>query len=664
MAEPAVDRRPRRESSLAALFRIRVFRRMWAAIAFSSLGDWLGLLANTALAQQLTHSDSKGTQGAAIAAVLLVRLAPDLLFGAVAAAIADKLDRRKTVIAGEVAAAVLYASIAIGYNLIWLYIAQFAIEAAGLFTQPAKQVIWVAIVPKKLLATANQISLMSVYGTVPVAAAVFALLSAAGRVIGGQSTATSDSVNTAIVIALLLNTLSFLVSASTVFLSRADIPVVPDQHEREQGIFSLIREGVAFVRTHPLIRGLYIGIIGAFAGGGLTVGVAQLWVFTLSAGAAGYALMFGAVFTGLAIGLLIGPRMLPGFSRSRVFGLSIGGAGVALVISSVIHDYILALVLATSVGVFAGMAWIIGYTLIGYEVEDRLRGRTFAFVISSVRLMLLATIAVGPLLAGSLGTHDVKIGHTHLLLTGPGLTLLIGGVTTLVVSLYATARSGRTRLRLRDMLRRRLIRGIGRDAGRAGLLLTVDGVDGRATARYAALLADAARELGAVVVETAEPTDSPVGRRVAELLEATGGVEPETAALLSAADRAEHVATVIRPALERGEVVVCDRFVLTSLAVHGAGHGADVEHIRDVNAWSTDALLPDLVLVVTRTDVDDSAEQALLAEAETDPDRCLLCPPEVSGTLPTAVADKLARLLRARRHVLADAADRPGEPAR
>src|SRR4051812_26441438 len=140
MAEPAVPRRQRRESALLALFRIPVFRRMWAAIAFSSFGDWLGLLANTTLAQQLTRGDSYATQGAAVGGVLLVRLAPDLLFGALAAAIADKLDRRKVVIAGEVSAALLYASIAIGYNLIWLYVAQFAIEAAGLFTQPAKQV--------------------------------------------------------------------------------------------------------------------------------------------------------------------------------------------------------------------------------------------------------------------------------------------------------------------------------------------------------------------------------------------------------------------------------------------------------------------------------------------------------------------------------------------
>jgi len=663
VAEPAIERRPRRESALLALFRIRVFRRMWAAIAFSSLGDWLGLLANTALAQQLTHHQSVAAQGAAISGVLLVRLAPDLLFGAVAAAIADKLDRRKTVIAGEVAAALLYASIAIGYNLVWLYIAQFAIEAAGLFTQPAKQVIWVAIVPKKLLATANQISLMSVYGTVPVAAAVFALLSSVDRVISGESTATSSSVNTAIVIALLLNTVTFLVSATTVFVSRDDIPVVPAQREQEQGIFTLIREGVGFVRSHPLIRGLYIGIIGAFGAGGLTVGVAQLWVLTLSAGAAGYSVMFGAVFTGLAVGLLIGPRMLPAFSRSRVFGLSIGAAGVTLLISSLIHDYILALVLATLVGFFAGMAWIIGYTLIGHEVEDRLRGRTFAFVISSVRMMLLATIAVGPVLAGLIGTHALKVGHSYLVFTGPGLTLLLGGVIALLVSFYATARSGRARTRWRDVLRRRLLRGIGRDAAPAGLLLTVEGMDRRATAGYAVLLADAARELGLVVVETSEPTDSPVGRRVAELLTGESSVEPETAALLSAADRAEHVATVIRPALERGEVVVCERFVLTSLAAHGAERGADVEHIRGVNDWSTDATTPDLALVAVDADALDPAGQTLRNEAEMDPDRYLLCDPGVPGVLPGAAITRLMRLVDARGAVLAEAAARPGEPA-
>jgi dTMP kinase len=665
-SELAAPRRPRRENALLVLARIPIVRRMWAAITFSSLGDWLGLLANTALAQQLTHQQSVSTQGAAISGVILVRLSPDLFFGPIAAALADKLDRRKTVVIGDLAAGALYASIAIGYNLVWLYVAQFLIEAVGLFTQPAKQVIQVTIVPKKLLATANQVSLFSVYGTVPIASGIFALLSAANRLISGSTSPGIGHVQAAIIIALLLNTVSFVVSAGTVFLSRRLIPVVPAEREQKQSIISLLREGVSFVRRQPLIRGLYVGIIGAFAAGGLTVGVAQLWVATLSAGAAGYSIMFGTVFTGLAAGMLIGPRILPAYTRSRVFGLAIGSAGVALLAMSLIRDFILAALLAALVGIFAGMAWIIGYTLIGQEVEDRLRGRIFSFVLSSVRIMLLLTIAVGPVLAGVLGEHSIKVGKSRLRFSGPGLTLLIGGVLALAVSYYAASRATRSRTRLRDIARRRLMRtGIARREELRGLFVSVDGVDPVGTAAYAALLSDAIRGRGIVVTSTAEPTDSAVGRRVAELLRATGpgdGVEPETAALLSAADRAEHVAATIRPALERGEVVVCDRYVLTSLAWHGGGRGADVDRIRSVNRWSTGELRPDLTLVVRGVaaprlpgdDVDVDAVGATLLEAvDADPDRCVLCPAEAPDSLPDEVLTRLQRLLDTRASVLA-----------
>jgi dTMP kinase len=662
--ELATPRRPRRENSLLLLARIPVVRRMWAAITFSSLGDWLGLLANTALAQQLTHQQSVSTQGAAISGVILVRLSPDLFFGPLAAALADKLDRRKTVIIGDLAAGLLYASIAIGYNLVWLYVAQFLIEAVGLFTQPAKQVIQVTIVPKRLLATANQVSLFSVYGTVPIASGIFALLSAANRLIGGNGPAHAQA---AIITALLLNTVSFVVSAATVYVSRKLIPVLPAEREQKQSIFSLLREGVSFVRRQPLIRGLYVGIIGAFAAGGLTVGVAQLWVLTLSAGAAGYSIMFGTVFTGLAVGMLLGPRVLPAYTRSRVFGLAIGSAGVALLAMSVIRDFILAAMLAALVGVFAGMAWIIGYTLIGQEVEDRLRGRIFSFVLSSVRIVLLMTIAIGPVVAGALGSHSIGVGNdSRLRFSGPGLTLLVGGVLALAVSYYAASRATRSRTRLRDIVRRRLMRTrITRREEHCGVFISVDGADAAGTAGYATLLADAIRGRGLTVSMTAEPTDSAVGRRVAELLRVAGpgdGVEPETAALLSAADRAEHVASTIRPALERGEVVVCDRYLLTSLALHGGGRGADVERIRSVNAWGTGRLMPDLTLVVqsraegslSPADLDDDAAATALLEAvDADPDRCVLCAPDPPESLPETALARLQRLLDTRASLLA-----------
>jgi dTMP kinase len=663
-------RRPRRENALVALARIRVVRRMWAAITFSSFGDWLGLLANTALAQHLTNQQSVSTQGAAISGVILVRLAPDLFFGPIAAALADKLDRRKTVIAGDVAAGVLYASIAIGYNLVWLYVAQFIIEAVGLFTQPAKQVIQVAIVPKPLLSTANQVSLFSVYGTVPIASGIFALLSAANRLIDGGGPEKTGTVDTAIVVALLLNTVTFFVSAATVFASRRDIPVLPAAHEREQGILSLLREGVVFIRSQPLIRGLYVGIIGAFAAGGLTVGVAQLWVATLSAGTAGYSIMFGTVFSGLAAGMLIGPRILPGYTRGRVFGLAIGLAGVTLITMSVVRDFTLAAGLAAIVGVCAGMAWIIGYTLIGHEVEDRLRGRIFSFVLSSVRIMLLLTIALGPVLAGAIGSHSIKVGdESRLRFSGPGLTLLLGGLLALAVSYYAASRTTRSRLRLREMVRRRVIRtSLTRRAEHAGLFVSVDGVDSATTAGYTALLVAALRERGLVVTVTAEPTDSPVGRRVAELLRdgPSSEVEPETAALLSAADRAEHVAGTIRPALERGEVVVCDGYVLTSLAAHGGAQGADIDRIRSINAWSTGELLPDLSVVAATAagpaqpdEEADAIRATLLEAAEEDLDRCVVCAAQLPQALPDEVLTRLHKVIDARASLLATARSKP-----
>ncbi len=658
------------------LARISIVRRLWAAITFSSLGDWLGLLANTALAQQLTHDNSKATQGVAISGVLLVRLAPDLFFGPFAAAIADKMDRRKTVIIADVTAGVLYASIAVSYNLVWLYVAQFTIEAAGLFSQPAKQVIQVSVVPRKLLATANQISLFSVYGTVPVAAGLFALLSAGNRLIAGHDAGNNDT-NYAIVIALIINAISFFISSGTVFVSRHEIRVAPAEREQQESIFSLLREGIAYVRHDALIRGLYIGIIGAFAGGGLTVGVAQLWVKTLDAGTAGYAIMFGTLFSGLAVGMLLGPRVLPSYPRSRVFGMAIGGAGVTLIVMSLIRDFILADGLAAVVGLCAGIAWIIGYTLIGSEVEDRLRGRIFAFVLSSVRLMLLLTIAVGPVVAGFIGSHSIKTGdNAKLTFSGPGLTLLLGGILAIAVSLYATSRAGGRPARFREIIRRRIVESGMRHPDHTGLFVTVDGMDADATAGYVDLLTQAVRTEGYVVTETAEPTDSPTGRRVSELLLAAAaddgrGVEAETAALLSAADRAEHVAAVIRPALVRGEIVVCDRFTLTSLALHGGGRGADVDRIRAVNAWSTGNLRPDLVLVIdgqrpgddhppaltgAADDLDAaSARRTLLDEAAAEPARYLVCPAGSPDVLPDAVLTRLDRLLRTRASLLARA---------
>jgi dTMP kinase len=226
------------------------------------------------------------------------------------------------------------------------------------------------------------------------------------------------------------------------------------------------------------------------------------------------------------------------------------------------------------------------------------------------------------------------------------------------VSYYAWSRSTHTTVRVRDIVRGRVMRRTGaeRPPAHRGLFLSVDGADEAVTGRYAELLRAAIHEHGLVPLTTAEPTDSAVGHRVTELMQGQHGsedVEPETAALLSAADRAQHVATTIRPALERGEVVICDRYLLSSVAVHGGGHGADIDRIRSVNAWSTGDLLPDLTLVVVPDGTDEDPVSDILRDAVgTDPDRCVPCYDGDPAALPDIVITRLGRLLDTRRSVL------------
>lgn len=673
------------------LFRIPIFRRMWAAITLSSLGDWLGLLANTALAVQLTREHSELAMGAAGAGVILVRLAPDLLFGPFAAALADKLDRRRIVIAGEITAAILYASIAVSYQLLWLYIAQFVIEAVGLFTQPAKQAIWISVMPKTLLATGNQLSLVSVYGTVPIAAAIFALLSALDRIISGEKTLLAHHTSFAIVVALLFDSATFLVSASTVFFSRHLITARPGEREREQDIWTLLREGVSFLRHNRIISGLYVGIIGAFAAGGLTVGVAQLWVLTMAAGSAGWSIMFGTVFTGLALGMLTGPRVFPRLNRPRVFALAIGCAGLALVVASFVRDFILATVLAGAIGLFAGMAWIVGYTLIGEEVEDRLRGRIFAFVQSSVRLMLFLTIGVGPVLAGAIGSHAFRVGsNSRLVLSGPGLTLLIGGLVALLVSWFAGARTAVSPRHLREILGRWLLRssmgkrveqvGIFTGDGvvlpvhdvRHGMLVAFEGGEGSGKSTQIARLAETLRAEGLDVLVTHEPGATPVGAQIRELLlHNAEPLGPRAEAMLFAADRAHHVDTVINPALAAGKIVLTDRFMDSSLAYQGVGRGLPLDDVRQLSRWATGGLVPHLTVLLDMPpseglarvagrgeadklereslDFHERVREAYLSQASSEPERYLILdatdsPDDLAKRVAVAVVNRLANV--------------------
>src|SRR5215211_139481 len=130
------------------------------------------------------------------------------------------------------------------------------------------------------------------------------------------------------------------------------------------------------------------------------------------------------------------------------------------------------------------------------------------------------------------------------------------------------------------------------------MFVTFEGVDGSGKTTQARLLAERLREEGREVVETREPGGTQLGERIRELVLHGGDVAPWAEAALFAAARAQLVDEVVRPALERGADVVCDRYIDSSLAYQGAARGLGVDEVLQLNLLATGGLLPDRTIVL------------------------------------------------------------------
>ena len=147
----------------------------------------------------------------------------------------------------------------------------------------------------------------------------------------------------------------------------------------------------------------------------------------------------------------------------------------------------------------------------------------------------------------------------------------------------------------------------------SGLWITVEGGDGSGKTTQSALLTEWLSAQGRTVVHTREPGGTEVGVLIRNIvLHHRGDIVPRAEALLYAADRAHHVATLVRPALERGDVVLQDRYLDSSVAYQGAGRVLAAQEIRDLSLWATEGALPDVTILL---DIDEqTARERMNAE--------------------------------------------------
>ncbi|BCW81512.1 dTMP kinase [Arthrobacter sp. NicSoilC5] len=161
---------------------------------------------------------------------------------------------------------------------------------------------------------------------------------------------------------------------------------------------------------------------------------------------------------------------------------------------------------------------------------------------------------------------------------------------------------------------------------RAGVFIAFEGGDGAGKSTQAARLAAALESRGYTVLRTREPGGTPVGEKLRSLVldHGNGEIDAHTEALIFAASRAAHATQVIRPALGRGEIVLTDRYIDSSVAYQGAGRDLGQDAVRSLNEWATSGLQPHLTVLLdvdpqlgrTRRTADQAAEDRLESEAD------------------------------------------------
>jgi dTMP kinase len=568
-------------------------------MAFGSLGDWLGLLATTALAQQLSGGDY-ATANFAIAGVFIARLLPAVFLGPLAGVIADRLDRRLLMVVADVIRFALYISIPIVNNYFWLYTATILVECVSLFWSPAKDASVPNLVPKEKLESANQVSLFAAYGTAPIAAALFAILALLSSAI---ASAFPSFKGTSIDIALYINAISFAFSAWTIFNLREIPKRNQSGKQADSSVGKSLIEGYKVVSSSKIIRGLIVGMIGAFIAAGAVIGLARTFVGDLGGGDAGYGVLFGSVFTGLAIGIAFGPKIFAQFSRRRLFGASLTVAGSFLVLLAVIPNFTLAVFIVIILGAFSGLCWVTGFTMLGLEVHDDVRGRTFAFMQSIIRVTLVAVLAISPIVAAYIGEYRIKVSNTEVAYNGAAITLLLAGLFAILIgSVSYHQMKDRPNVSIWSDIANAIKGELGSITGARtkGIFIAFEGGEGSGKSTQSKLLKKWLEEEGEEVLLSREPGGTEMGKDLRRILldHSTGDISPRAEALLYAADRAHHVFSKIRPALDRGEVVITDRYFDSSIAYQGAGRILVSGEVARISRWATESLFPTLTILI------------------------------------------------------------------
>ncbi|MFE9395186.1 dTMP kinase [Streptomyces flavidovirens] len=658
-----------RERAVRALLRLPPLRRLWSAQLVGNTGDALALLVLLLLSLQAAISEGSfggGYRGAAfaVAAVFGARILATFIFGALLlgpvstlTAPSGPLDRRWTMIGADglrlgllvvaplwivwtpdKAQALLLSTVFVAgvAERFWTVAKEGA--APALLPAPPPEGATVRPLPDHLDAL-RRLSLRTSFVALPAAAAVLLAATLVGNLLGsGIDWFTQHQAALGSYVAAGL----FAASVSTLYFLELPDAQTPRARSPLEGL-RRPRTGTGVDKGRTGALRLIVVACAAVAGAiAAAAAVAVLHAKDLGGGPVTFTLLFLALTGGAVIGIRSAQKVLPTLSRRRLLSLAIALTGVALLAMGMVPDTATVIMITLLAGFCAGVAANTGHTLLDLETEDFRRARTTEHLHAVVRVCIALGAVVAPVLAAAIGPHRLASGSFVFAHGGAAFTLMLVGALLLPVAALVLAKADdRQGVSLRRDLREALRGGEPDQAPAAtGFFIAIEGGDGAGKSTQVEALAEWIRHKGHEVVVTREPGATPIGKRLRSILldVSSAGLSNRAEALLYAADRAEHVDSVVRPALERGAVVITDRYVDSSVAYQGAGRDLSPTEIARISRWATDGLVPHLTVLL---DVSPQTARERFTEA---PDRLESEPPEFHarvrhGFLTLAAAD-------------------------
>ncbi|MGI9621557.1 MAG: MFS transporter [Acidimicrobiales bacterium] len=445
---PESDADPARRSLVERLLITPDFAKLWTVQVVSATGDWLGFFAIVVAAARV----GGGTPEAAVSIVITARVVPGLFLAPIAGVLVDRWNRKRVMMVCDLGRAGTLILLPFVDQLWQLVIASFVLELFTLLWSPAKEASVPHVVPHDRLTTANSMSLVAAYGTIPIASLIFfGLAQLEDRVSewpGAENFRFDQEA-----LAFYIDAMTFAFAAFLIW--RIALPA-RSRAERKRSVqgrridligpLRELKEGWGVIFSDPIVRAVIVGLATGLIGGGMLIPLGPVFAEDVLGAdpGEGFATLQIALGFGVAAGVIAVTVGQDKVHRARAFVLGVFGAGISLFLAASMTTMLAAALLVAFLGLFAGAIYVLGFTLLHETVDDEFRGRIFASLYTVVRLCLILALAVGPALAVVLNglseewfDKTISILGVEIFIPGVRLTLWLAALIIMLAGVLA-----------------------------------------------------------------------------------------------------------------------------------------------------------------------------------------------------------------------------------